>query len=57
MRKDVQVVAINDPFLDHEYMAYMFKYDSTHRAWPGSVHHTAEGFEVDGKKIKGFAAA
>lgn len=24
-RKDVEVVAVNDPFVDNEYMSYMFK--------------------------------
>ena len=29
-RSDIEVVAINDPFIEAEYLAYMFKYDSTH---------------------------
>jgi hypothetical protein len=29
-REDCEVVAINDPFIDPEYMAYMLKYDSVH---------------------------
>ena len=34
---DIEVVAINDPFIDGEYMAYMFKYDSVHGRFPGEI--------------------
>nr|AAB59010.1 glyceraldehyde-3-phosphate-dehydrogenase [Selaginella lepidophylla] len=32
-RDDVELVAVNDPFISTEYMAYMFKYDSVHGKW------------------------
>jgi len=51
LKKDVQVVAINDPFIDPEYAAYMFKYDSVHGTYKGDVAATEGGLLIDGKKI------
>lgn len=48
---DIQVVAINDPFCDPEYAAYMFKYDTVHGTYEGSVKGSKDGLEVDGKHI------
>ena len=33
----VEVVAVNDPFINLDYMVYMFKYDSTHGRFKGDV--------------------
>ncbi|KAJ6869879.1 glyceraldehyde-3-phosphate dehydrogenase [Populus alba x Populus x berolinensis] len=35
-RDDVELVAVNDPFITTEYMTYMFKYDTVHGPWK---HH------------------
>jgi glyceraldehyde 3-phosphate dehydrogenase len=50
-RKDIEVVGIND-LLDPDYMAYMLKYDSTHRAFPGQVEAKDGSLIVNGKKIR-----
>ncbi|GES82993.1 glyceraldehyde-3-phosphate dehydrogenase [Rhizophagus clarus] len=34
---DIEVVAINDPFIDLDHMAYLFKYDSTYGRFKGDV--------------------
>ncbi|PWO01051.1 glyceraldehyde 3-phosphate dehydrogenase [Tilletiopsis washingtonensis] len=49
------VVAINDPFIDLEYMVYMLKYDSTHGPFQGEVSHKDGKLVVNGKSIAVFA--
>ncbi|HNZ62387.1 MAG TPA: glyceraldehyde 3-phosphate dehydrogenase NAD-binding domain-containing protein, partial [Paludibacteraceae bacterium] len=29
-RNDIEIVAVNDPFLDKDYLIYMLKFDSVH---------------------------
>ena len=54
-RDDVEVVAINDPFIAADYMAYMFKYDSTHGRYPGTVAEEGAHLAIDGKVVSCFA--
>jgi glyceraldehyde 3-phosphate dehydrogenase len=51
-REDIEVVVINDSFIDAKYMAYMFKYDSTHGVYKGSLKIVDDKtLEIDGHKI------
>lgn len=52
--KGVDVVAVNDPFIDVTYMVYMFKYDSTHGRFKGDVSEEGGMLVVNGKKIQVF---
>ena len=45
----IEVVAVNDPFMDVEYMVYQFNYDSVHGRYPGDVS-THDGKLVIGDK-------
>jgi glyceraldehyde 3-phosphate dehydrogenase len=51
-RDDIEVVAVNDPFITGDYMAYMFKYDSVHGRYAGDVSGSDDGLFIDGKKIQ-----
>ena len=49
---DVEVVAINDPFIMADYMAYMTKFDSIHGRFNGDIHGEDGRLFVNGKEIK-----
>ena len=53
-RKDVQVVAINDPFIDLDYMVYMLKYDTIHGRFKGEVCAKDGKLVVNGSPIAVF---
>ena len=55
-RDDVEVVGLNDPFMNPEYMAYMLKYDSVHGKFPGEVTSEDGALVVNGKKYPVFTA-
>ena len=48
---DVQVVGINDPFIDLEYMQYMLKYDSVHGRFNGEIGERNGKLVVNGNEI------
>lgn len=48
---NVVIKAINDPFIDLEYMVYMFKYDSTHGRFKGDIHTEGGKLIIDGQHI------
>ena len=48
---EVEVVAINDPFIAADYMAYMVKYDSAHGRFDGEVKSEEGKLIVNGKSI------
>jgi len=54
MPDQIKVVAINDPFIDLEYMVYLTKYDSTHGRFTGTVEHKDGKLIVNGNSITVF---
>jgi glyceraldehyde 3-phosphate dehydrogenase len=52
---NVSVVAINDPFLDLEYMVYMFVWDSVHGKFKGTVEAKDDKLVVNGHAISVYA--
>ena len=49
--KEVEVVAVNDPFIAADYMAYMVKFDSAHGRFNGEIK-AEEGKLIDTKEKK-----
>lgn len=50
-KNDVEFVAVND-LTDNATLAHLFKYDSVHRAYPGSVATSPSGLVIDDREIK-----
>jgi len=53
---NVRIVAVNDPFMDVDYMVYLFKYDSTHGRFKGDVTHEGDKLVINGQTITVFAS-
>ena len=49
---EVEVVAVNDPFVTADYMAYMTKFDTVHGRFNGTVEEVEGNLVVNGKTIK-----
>lgn len=54
VEKGASVVAVNDPFIGVDYMVYLFKYDSTHGRFKGTVSAEGGHLVVNGHKIAVF---
>ena len=52
---EIEVVGINDPFLDPDYMAYMVKFDTVHGRFDGTAEAVDGKLVVNGKEIEVFA--
>jgi len=49
-----RVQAINDPFMDLDYLVYLLRYDSVHGRFQGTIEKTDGGILVNGEKIDVF---
>ncbi|XP_046402585.1 glyceraldehyde-3-phosphate dehydrogenase 2-like [Ischnura elegans] len=51
VKRNIRVVAINDPFLNAEYMVYLFVHDSTHGKFRGDVTADGNAIQVNTQEI------
>jgi len=48
---DIDIVAVNDPFIDPKYAAYMLKYDSQHGKFKGEIEVKDKSLVINGKEV------
>ena len=53
-KPEIEIVGVNDPFIDPDYMVYMLKYDSVHGQFQGEVTAKDGKLVVNGKEITVF---
>ena len=54
-RDDVEVVAINDPFISTDYAKYLLMHDSTQGYFDADISFDEQNLIINGKKIRFFA--
>lgn len=54
LQSGLNVVGVNDPFIDLDYMVYMFRYDSTHGRFKGDIRVEGDYLIVDKCRIAVF---
>ena len=51
---DIDVVAVNDPFIEADYAKYLFEHDTVHGNFNGTCEVEGDSLVVNGKKVKFF---
>ncbi|EHK49005.1 hypothetical protein TRIATDRAFT_297741 [Trichoderma atroviride IMI 206040] len=54
-KPELSVVAVNDPFIEPTYAAYMLKYDSSHGPFKGDIEVDGQNLVVNGKPIRFYS--
>ncbi|KAM7183510.1 glyceraldehyde-3-phosphate dehydrogenase [Naviculisporaceae sp. PSN 640] len=49
---EIEIVAVNDPFIERHYAEYMLKYDSTHGIFNGTIANEGDDLVINNKKVK-----
>ncbi|KJZ80388.1 Glyceraldehyde-3-phosphate dehydrogenase [Hirsutella minnesotensis 3608] len=49
---EIEVVAVNDPFIETKYAAYMLKYDTSHGLFKGDIAVKDKDLVINGKTVK-----
>ncbi len=55
-RDDIEIVGINDPFIDPDYMVYMAQFDTVHGRFKGDICNDGDNLVVNGVKIPVYSA-
>ena len=48
---NIEFVAVNDPFMTPDYMAYMLKYDTMHGRYDGTIEYDDNSITVEGSVL------
>ena len=54
-RDDVEVVAVNDPFITPDYAKYLLTYDSMHGKLDADIEVLENGLNINGKFVRFYA--